>query len=113
MREIVDLERWPLDDLGGPKGKALIGRCREELRDAGMFSLNTLIRPEALETEPRVHPPVRRQNEIHLRGACNSPAEHRHPVSAAAPQYFHCSKGVPVPCPDVSCCPSPLPWPCH
>ena len=50
MRHILDLDRWPLDDLGGPKGKALIARCREKLREAGMFSLDALIRPEVLET---------------------------------------------------------------
>ena len=50
MRHILDLERWPLDELGGSKGKALVAHCREELRDAGLFSLDALIRPDALET---------------------------------------------------------------
>ena len=50
MRTILDLDRWPLDDLGGSEGKALVARCREELRDAGLFTLDALIRPDALET---------------------------------------------------------------
>ena len=50
MRHILDLERWPLDELGAVKGEALVAHCREELRDAGRFSLDTLIRPDALET---------------------------------------------------------------
>ena len=50
MRHILDLERWPLDELGGAKGRELVTHCREELRDAGLFSLDALIRPDALET---------------------------------------------------------------
>ena len=58
MRRILDLDRWPLDDLGGPKRRALIERCREKLREAGLFSLDTLIRPEALETSVAEVAPV-------------------------------------------------------
>ena len=50
MRQILDLDRWPLDELVGLEGQALVVRCREELRDVGMFSLDALIRPEVLET---------------------------------------------------------------
>ena len=50
MRHILDLERWPLDELGGAKGEALVAHCREELREADLFSLDALIRPDALET---------------------------------------------------------------
>ena len=58
MREILELDRWPLHELDrwplheldGFEGQALVARCREALRDAGMFSLAALIRPEALET---------------------------------------------------------------
>ena len=49
MREILDLDRWPLDDLGGAAGQALVARCREELRGVGMFSVDAVIRPEALK----------------------------------------------------------------
>ena len=50
MRHILDLERWPLDEPGGARGEALVAHCREELPDAGLFSLDALIRPDALET---------------------------------------------------------------
>ena len=50
MREILDLDHRPLDEIDGSHGRALVARCREELGDAGMFSLAALIRPEALET---------------------------------------------------------------
>ena len=57
MQSILDLERWPVDALDSERGRALVARCRGDLRDAGMFSLEALIRPEALraaidEVEP-------------------------------------------------------------
>ena len=57
MRTILDLDRWPVDALDEERGGALVARCRDELREAGMFSLEALIRPEALaaavaEVEP-------------------------------------------------------------
>ena len=48
MRQVLDFDRWPLDALGEARGQALVARCRNELREAGMFSLTGLIRPEAL-----------------------------------------------------------------
>ena len=48
MIQVLDLDRWPLDVLGEARGQALVDRCRNELREAGMFSLAGLIRPEAL-----------------------------------------------------------------
>ena len=57
MRSILDLDRWPLDARDGARGRALVARCRNALRDAGMFSLDGLIRAGALracvaEVEP-------------------------------------------------------------
>ena len=50
MRRILDLDRWPLHELDGRQGRALVARCRDELRGAGMFCLDALIRRDALET---------------------------------------------------------------
>ena len=50
MRQVLDLDRWPLDALDEARRQALVDRCRNELRHAGMFSLSGLIRPEALCT---------------------------------------------------------------
>ena len=50
MRHILDLDRWPVHEMGGLQDQALVERCREQLRDTGMFSLAGLIRPCALET---------------------------------------------------------------
>ena len=57
MRSILDLERWPVDALRHERGRALVARCRDALQEAGMFSLEGLVRPEALraatqEVEP-------------------------------------------------------------
>ena len=57
QRHILDLDRFPLDRLDGAGGRSLLARCRRELRETGMFSLDGLIRPEPLrrcvaEVEP-------------------------------------------------------------
>ena len=48
MRQVLDLDRWPLDALGDTRGRELVARCRSELGETGMFSLETLVRPGAL-----------------------------------------------------------------
>ena len=57
MKQVLDLDRWPLNALESARGQALVACCRGELSDAGMFSLAGLVRPEALraaieEVEP-------------------------------------------------------------
>ena len=58
MRQILDLDRWPLHDLDGLRGQALVARCREGLRAVGMFSLDALVRPEALDASVAEVAPV-------------------------------------------------------
>lgn len=48
MRQILDLDRFPLDHPDGVRGRELLARCRSELRETGMFSLSGLIRRGAL-----------------------------------------------------------------
>lgn len=48
MRELLDLDRYPLDAPDSAPGRALIDRCRGNLREAGMFGLPGLIRTDAL-----------------------------------------------------------------
>ena len=57
MKQLLDLDRFPLDRPDSAAGRALLARCRDELDETGMFSLAGLIRPEALgrcvaEVEP-------------------------------------------------------------
>ena len=58
MRHLLDLDRWPLHELDGLQGQALVARCRDELRGVGMFSLDALIRPGALKTSVAEVTPV-------------------------------------------------------
>lgn len=57
MKQVLDLDRWPVAAPEGTRGRALVARCRAALDEAGMFSLDALIQPEALaaivaEVEP-------------------------------------------------------------
>ena len=49
MRDILDLDRYPLDKPGTPEWHALVARCRADLAKDGMFNLEGLVRPEALQ----------------------------------------------------------------
>jgi hypothetical protein len=46
--DVVDLERYPLHDLGGPEGMRLVESCREALRRTGACKLDGFLRPEAV-----------------------------------------------------------------
>jgi hypothetical protein len=48
MRDILDLDRYPLDKVGTPQWLALVDRCKADLASNGMFNLEGLVRPEAL-----------------------------------------------------------------
>lgn len=48
MRDILDLDRYPLDRPGSADWQALVARCRADLAEGGMFNLDGLVRPEAL-----------------------------------------------------------------
>ncbi|MFN0194213.1 MAG: 2OG-Fe(II) oxygenase [Aestuariivirga sp.] len=49
MRNILDLDLYPLDSPGTPAWQALVARCRADLARDGMFNLEGLVRPEALD----------------------------------------------------------------
>ncbi len=48
MHTLLDLERYPLDQLESPLGLAMVERCRQTLARQGMFDLPGLLRPEAI-----------------------------------------------------------------
>jgi hypothetical protein len=48
LRTIVDLDRYPIDQLGRPEGEALVGRCRQMLAQTGACQLHGFVRPEAV-----------------------------------------------------------------
>jgi hypothetical protein len=49
MHDVIDLQRYPLDQLDSVDGQALVKRCRDDLDRDGMFNLAGLMRPEAIE----------------------------------------------------------------
>jgi hypothetical protein len=48
MREILDLERYPVDRLGTSAGDALVASCQAELAAEGMFNLPGFVRPDVI-----------------------------------------------------------------
>ncbi len=48
MRDILDLDRYPLDRPGSQAWHDLVARCRADLAREGMFNLDGLVRPGAL-----------------------------------------------------------------
>lgn len=48
MKNIVNLEDWPIDRLTSPEGQALVARCQADLAAEGMFNLAGFLRPEAI-----------------------------------------------------------------
>jgi hypothetical protein len=49
MRHILDLDRYPLDRPATSAWEALVARCRADLANDGMFNLEGLVKPEALQ----------------------------------------------------------------
>lgn len=45
--ELVDLDRYPIHDLGGARGRALLGRCRADMASEGAVNLEGFLTPEA------------------------------------------------------------------
>lgn len=85
MREILDLDRFPLDKPGTPAWSNLVKRCQADLAESGMFNLEGFVRPDALaramteikpvmETLSFVH---KRSHNIYFRKEVSGlPAEH-------------------------------------
>jgi hypothetical protein len=48
MHDILDLDRYPLDQPGSPKWLALVDRCKADLARDGMYNLEGLMRPDAV-----------------------------------------------------------------
>jgi hypothetical protein len=50
MKDILDLDRYPLHKIGSLQWQALVDRCKADLARDGMFNLDGLVKPEALQT---------------------------------------------------------------
>ena len=49
MKQLLDLDRYPIDELQSAEGQELVAACRRELAAQGLFNLEGFIRPQALE----------------------------------------------------------------
>ena len=49
MRDILDLDRYPLDRPGSPEWQELVDRCRADLGRDGMFNLHELMLPQVAQ----------------------------------------------------------------
>lgn len=47
--ELIDIERYPIDDLASAEGRALVARCRADLGAQGASQLEGFLRPQAVE----------------------------------------------------------------
>jgi hypothetical protein len=69
LSEIVDLERYPIDDLESDAGRALVERARTALHAVGACDLPGFLRPEAIaaavESALAVHDKAYRTEQTH------------------------------------------------
>jgi hypothetical protein len=49
MRDLIDLETYPIDQPESEAYAALVERCRSDLASGGMFNLEGFLKPEALQ----------------------------------------------------------------
>ncbi|WP_271274043.1 HalD/BesD family halogenase [Aliamphritea hakodatensis] len=49
LGDIVDLQRYPIDQLEHPEMQALLAHCREALDDIGCVVIRNFVRPESLQ----------------------------------------------------------------
>jgi hypothetical protein len=53
IADLIDLDRYPIQELGNPAIQALIAQCQASLRERGAVSLEGFIRPEAVAAMAR------------------------------------------------------------
>lgn len=49
MRDIIDLDRYPIDRLQSAQGMALVEACREDLRQQGLFNLSGFMHVDVID----------------------------------------------------------------
>jgi hypothetical protein len=68
MHDILDLDRYPLDQADSAATRALVARCQADLAADGMFNLDRLLRPGAISRAvAEVKPVLERASFTHRR----------------------------------------------
>ena len=49
-RQLIDLDRFPMDDIDSPAGRAVVERFAADLRDTGLCRAEGFLRPAAVDT---------------------------------------------------------------
>jgi len=105
VRDILDLERFPLDKPGSPEWQALIQRCRADLDNAGMFNLEGFVRPAAVDRALNEIKPVmdtlsfthRRSHNIYFKKEITGlPADHPALRRVETINHTVCSDQIPA-----------------
>ncbi|MGH6934473.1 MAG: HalD/BesD family halogenase [Dongiaceae bacterium] len=66
--DILDLRRYPIGDLRTAEAKALVDRCKADLKAEGLFNLEGLVRPAAIERcAAELRPLIARESFTHRR----------------------------------------------
>ncbi len=68
MKTIIDLEKFPIDQLDRSSGKELVSRCKRDLLSDGMFNLEGFLLPDAIrQTVSEVKPILESDSFLHER----------------------------------------------
>ena len=68
MRDILDLDRFPLDQPGSPAWHQLVARCRADLAREGMFNLDGFVKPDAVaRAMTQIEPVMETLSFVHKR----------------------------------------------
>jgi hypothetical protein len=49
VEQLLDVDRYPLDNLQSARGRELVAACRRDLAARGLFNLEGFVRPQALD----------------------------------------------------------------
>ncbi len=68
MRDVLDLEAFPLDSPKSEAYQSLVARCRSEMAGGGLFNLDGFLKPEVAQAEAQALTPLMdRSSYLHKR----------------------------------------------
>jgi hypothetical protein len=68
MRDLLDLDSYPIDRLDAAQGVRLVERCKADLALHGMFNLEAFVRPAAIdEAVSALEPLIETESYRHAR----------------------------------------------
>ncbi len=68
MKDVIELDRYPVDQPGSPAYRELLSTCQRNMADHGMFNLDGFVRPEAIaRAAAEVQPLARTISYTHQR----------------------------------------------